>query len=40
MDYEKLTIAELKELCKEKNMKNIYGLKKSELIELLLKTNN
>ncbi len=40
MDYEKLTIAELKELCKEKNMKNISGLKKSELIELLLKTNS
>ena len=40
MDYEKLTIAELKELCKEKNMKNISGLKKSELIELLSKTNS
>ncbi len=35
MNYENLTIAELKELCKEKNLKNISGLKKNELIELL-----
>ncbi len=35
MDYEKLTIAELKELCKEKEIKNVSGLKKNELIELL-----
>ncbi len=35
MNYEEMTIAELKELCKEKNLKNISGLKKSELIDLL-----
>lgn len=35
MDYQEMTIAELKELCKEKDLKNISGLKKTELIELL-----
>ena len=40
MNYENLTIAELKELCKEKKLKNISGLKKDELIELLLKQEN
>lgn len=35
MNYEEMTIAELKELCKEKNLKNISGLKKNELIDLL-----
>ena len=35
MNYQEMTIAELKELCKEKDLKNTSGLKKTELIELL-----
>lgn len=35
MNYEEMTIAELKELCKKKNLKNTSGLKKNELIDLL-----
>ena len=33
MNYQEMTIAELKELCKEKDLKNTSGLKKTELIE-------
>lgn len=39
MNYEDLTIAELKEICKEKGIKNISGLKKDELIKLLSNKN-
>ena len=40
MNYEELTISELKELCKEKGLKNFSTLKKSELIELLSSKKN
>lgn len=40
MNYEELTISELKELCKEKGLKNFSALKKSELIELLSSKKN
>ena len=35
MEYEKLTLNELKNVAKEKGIKGISGLKKSEIIELL-----
>ena len=35
MDFENLTLTELKEMAKEKGLKNISKLKKEELIELL-----
>lgn len=35
MEYEKLTLNELKNVAKEKGLKGISGLKKSEIIELL-----
>ena len=35
MDFENLTLVELKELAKEKGLKNISKLKKEEIIELL-----
>ena len=35
MDYNSLTLNELKGLAKEKNLKNISGMKKEELINLL-----
>lgn len=38
MNYEEMTITELKELCKEKGLKNFSTLKKNELIELLSPT--
>lgn len=38
MNYEEMTITELKELCKEKGLKNLSTLKKNELIELLSST--
>lgn len=38
MNYEEMTITELKELCKEKGLKNFSTLKKNELIELLSST--
>ncbi len=38
MSYEEMTLTELKELCKEKGLKNFSTLKKNELIELLSST--
>ena len=35
-DYSKMTVAELKEIAKEKSI-NVTGLKKAEIIELLNK---
>ena len=35
MDYSKLTIAELKETAKTKGLRNVTGLRKQELVELL-----
>ena len=40
MELEKLSLAELKEHAKDKEIKNISKLKKEELIELLNKNNN
>lgn len=39
-DLENLTLAELKEIAKNKNIKNISKLKKEELIEMLSEENN
>ena len=39
MDLHDLTVAELKEIAKEKGIENITKLKKDELIELLSKSN-
>ena len=36
MDYTKLSVAELKVIAKEKGIRNITGMKKSELAELLM----
>ena len=35
MEYEKLTLNELRNIAKEEGIKGISGLKKSDLIELL-----
>lgn len=35
LDYEKMTVAELKELCKKQGLTNYASLRKNELIELL-----
>ena len=40
MDIENCNLAELKEIAKEKGVKNISKLKKEELIELLTKNEN
>ena len=39
-NLEELTLAELKEIAKEKEIKNISKLKKEELIEILSENNN
>lgn len=38
-NYDKLTINELKKLCKEKNIKNYSGKKKEDITKLLLEKN-
>ena len=38
MDYNKLTVLELKKICKEKNIKGISKLKKNEIINILNQT--
>ncbi|CRZ33248.1 transcription termination factor Rho [Herbinix hemicellulosilytica] len=38
--YESMTLVKLREYAKEKGLKNFYSLKKSELIELLVKYDN
>lgn len=35
MQYEKMTVAQLKEVAKERNLKHISGIKKQELIDML-----
>ncbi|MBU1020688.1 MAG: Rho termination factor N-terminal domain-containing protein [Firmicutes bacterium] len=35
IDYEKLTVSQLKDLCKERGLVNYANLRKSELINLL-----
>ena len=38
MEYENMSLTELKEIAKEKEIKNISKLKKEELIEVLKQT--
>ncbi len=40
MDYENMSLAELKEIAKEKQIKNISKYKKEELVELLKESKN
>lgn len=40
MDYENMSLTELKEIAKEKEIKNLSKFKKEELIELLKETKN
>ena len=40
MDYENMPLTELKQIAKEKNVKNISKLKKEELITLLVDEKN
>ncbi|MBN2604941.1 MAG: Rho termination factor N-terminal domain-containing protein [Bacilli bacterium] len=35
VDYEQMTVTELKDLCKERGLSNYTSLRKSELIDLL-----
>ncbi len=40
MDFENCTLVELRQLAKEKGIKNTSKLKKEELIEALMEENN